>query len=147
MDRTLLLLKPDGVNLGLMDEITELMEQEGLILRDFAHINMKEETVRALYNKYTEAWFFDQLLNYLSEDVSILSVWEGPNAVEVANEIKGSSYQKTGLRGRWSSCELENTEGEKILLRNVLHVSDPENFETEYALLQSLIINNESTQQ
>lgn len=145
MNRTLLLLKPDGVKLELMQSIVSEMQGRGLWLVESGEIYLNESVIRNLYKKYQNAWFFRELINYLSEDVSILSVWEGDNAQEIAAEIKGSSYDGTGVRGKWSSCELENYEGKRILLKNILHVSDPENFDVEYALLHTLLINDDTS--
>lgn len=137
-DRALLLLKPDCVDMGLVDEIIDEIGSRGGRLVDCGIIEFDKETIEKLYSKYTDAWFFPNLVDYLLEAPCVLTVWEGEDIHEIALELRGNSYSKEGYRGRYSSCSLEREEGEHILLKNVMHVSNIEDFDYEYELLNSL---------
>jgi nucleoside diphosphate kinase len=137
-DRALLLLKPDCVDMELVDRIVVEMETKGGRLVDYGMIKFDKNSIEKLYSRYIDAWFFPELVDYLLEAPSVLTVWEGENIYEIALELKGDSYSKEGYRGRYSSYLLEREEKDPILLKNVMHVSDIEDFDFEYELLSSL---------
>jgi nucleoside diphosphate kinase len=137
-DQALLLLKPDCVNMELVDQVVAEMESRGGRLKDYGVIEFDKDSIEMLYSKYTDAWFFPELVDYLLEAPCVVTVWEGKNIHEIALELRGNSYSKEGFRGKYSSCPIEREEGDPILLKNVMHVSDVEDFEYEYELLNSL---------
>lgn len=134
-ERVLVLLKPDGVELGLRVALVSGLTAQSLVLREEWSLDLDEETVRRLYSKYQSAWFFPMVVEFLTSGPSLVTVWEGPNAIEKAKRVRGSSYDGTGFRGRWSSVELIGPDGRTVLLKNVLHVSDQGCVEHEYGLL------------
>lgn len=143
IDLALVVLKPDCIKLGLEKKIVTLLTERGLNLLHIAEIQFTEESIRKLYQKYEDAWFFPHILEYLQEDKSILTVWEGENCNEICQELKGNSYRKTGIRGEWASCEIVSENGETSLLKNVMHVTDAEDFDKEYEILSNIIIEEE----
>jgi nucleoside diphosphate kinase len=147
MDKAIILLKPDCIQLGLQDELFNRLFDQNLKLVVLHKVLFTEEAIREFYYKYENHWFFPYIIDYLREDYCIFSVWEGDEIHEKCAEIKGNSYKRTGIRGEWASSEIYSEKGEKSYIKNVLHVSDPEDFEREYEILSEIIIKppNEST--
>jgi nucleoside-diphosphate kinase len=140
MEKTIVMLKPDGLALSLGDTMIERLCEKDLHLLSADLVMLTDEAIRKLYKKYVNQWFFPYILDYLQEGPCLLTVWEGEDCYEKCREVKGNSYKGTGMRGEWSSCEVTSEEGETSYIKNVLHVSDPEDFEREYEILSNFII-------
>lgn len=136
-ERVIVLLKPDGVELNLRATLVGELAAQSLVLEEEWALYLDEETVRRLYSKYQGVWFFSTVVGFLTSGPSLVMVWAGPNAIEKAKKVRGSSYDRSGLRGRWSSTELISPEGQTFLLKNVVHVSDRGCVEYEYGLLNA----------
>lgn len=134
-ERVIVVLKPDGVALGLRSTLIKELSTQSLVLEEEWFIRFDERVVRRLYHSYQDAWFFSAVVDFLSSGSSLVMVWSGLNAVEKIRKVRGSSYNGTGLRGSWSSTKLVGPDGQTIFLKNVIHVSDQGCFQYEYSLL------------
>ena len=139
-EKVLIFLKPDGVVLALRMELVGLLLQEGLSILEERVFQLDEDVVRILYASYQSAWFFDQLVDYLTSGRSQLFICEGIDANAKVRRIRGNSYDGSGLRGKYSSYPVPSLDGRLVLLKNVMHVSDPGNFQREYKLLGTQVV-------
>ncbi|MFZ5424911.1 MAG: nucleoside-diphosphate kinase [Patescibacteria group bacterium] len=137
MSKALIMLKPDGVGLHLDVELEDLLRVSGLRVVERKKVRLTEQTIRKLYGKYQERWFFDELIVYLTSDNCLLYICEGKDAFRKVKEICGNSYDGTGIRGKYSSHRLEDPSGRVVLMKNVVHVSDSCDFNREYELLKA----------
>ena len=79
MDRTLVIVKPDGVERGLAGEIISRLERKGLRLVAAELRPITAEMARTHYREHTEQPYFDNLVAFISRSPSLIMVVEGPS--------------------------------------------------------------------
>lgn len=128
MERTLVLIKPDGVQRGLVGEIVSRFEKKGLKMAGCKMISLDEAILREHYAHIADKPFFPGVANFMKSSPVIAMVWEGLECVEAVRLITGVTKGRTAdagtIRGDFAmsvSC-------------NVIHTSDTvENAEKEVA--------------
>ncbi len=129
MQRTLILVKPDGVHRGLMGEIVSRFENRGLKLLGMKFMQMSGELAANHYQVHREKKFYDKLIEYITSGPILAMVWEGENAIEAARSTMGSTNPVLASPGT-----IRGDFGMEIG-RNLVHGSDsPENGEKEVSL-------------
>ena len=78
MDRTLVIVKPDGVERGLAGEIVSRLERKQLRLVAAELRTISEETARTHYAEHSERPFFAALVTFITRSPSLILVVEGP---------------------------------------------------------------------
>jgi nucleoside-diphosphate kinase len=122
MERTLILVKPDGVQRGLMGEIVHRFERRGLKLIGMKFIQMTNELANQHYAVHKERPFFNDLVSYITSGPVLAMVWEGKDAVAAARATIGSTKPVEAAPG-----SIRGDFGMEIG-RNLVHGSDsPEN--------------------
>lgn len=91
MERTLVLVKPDGVQRGLIGEITSRLERRGLKLVGAKFMNVSRELAETHYAIHKGKPFYNGLIKYITSSPVMAMVWEGPNAVELVRQTMGST--------------------------------------------------------
>ena len=91
MERTLVLVKPDGVQRGLTGEVISRLERRGLRLIGMKFMQMTEELARRHYAEHTEKPFFPGLITYITSGPVVAMVWEGSRAIEVVRSTMGKT--------------------------------------------------------
>ena len=91
MERTLVLVKPDGVQRGLTGEVISRLERRGLRLVGMKFMQMTEELARRHYAEHTEKPFFPGLITYITSGPVVAMVWEGSRAIEVVRSTMGKT--------------------------------------------------------
>ena len=91
MERTLVLVKPDGVQRGLIGEVITRLERRGLRLVGMKFMQMTEELARRHYAEHTEKPFFPGLISYITSGPVVVMVWEGSRAIEVVRSTMGKT--------------------------------------------------------
>merc|ERR1719231_1543435 len=129
IERTYIMIKPDGVQRGLVGEIIKRFEQRGYKLGGLKLYQASEELLRKHYSDLVEKKFFPDLLSYMLSGPVTCMVWEGENAVKMGRQMLGETNPQASLpgtiRGDFSI----------VVGRNICHGSDsPENAEKEIAL-------------
>jgi len=128
-ERTYIMIKPDGVQRGLVGKIIERFEQRGYKLQGLKLYQASEELLRTHYGDLTEKKFFPSLLEYMLSGPVTCMVWEGKNAVKMGRQMLGATNPQESLPGTIRgdfSIEVG---------RNICHGSDSvENAEKEIAL-------------
>ena len=129
MERTLVLVKPDGVQRGLIGEVISRLERRGLRLVAAKFMAVSRELAETHYAIHKGKPFYDGLIQYITSVPVMAMVWEGPNAVAAIRQTMGSTKPTEAAPG-----SLRHDFGLEIG-RNLTHASDkPERGEAEVAL-------------
>ena len=91
MERTLVLVKPDGVQRGLVGEILSRFERTGLKLVALKMLRMDRDKAERHYAIHQGKPFFEGLVNFITSSPLIAAVFEGKNAVEVVRKTMGAT--------------------------------------------------------
>jgi len=134
MERTLVLVKPDGVQRGLIGEVIGRLERRGLRLVAAKFIQVSQELAETHYAVHKGKPFYDGLIKYFYSAPVMAMAWEGPNAVAAIRQTMGATRPTEAAPGSIRhDFALE-------VGRNLTHASDSvENGEKEVALWFSAI--------
>jgi nucleoside-diphosphate kinase len=91
MERTFVMIKPDGLMRGLAGRIISMFEARGFRLVRARTLMMPETLVREHYHHLVEQPFFDEIMAYMMSGPVLAMVMEAPNAVEAARQILGAT--------------------------------------------------------
>ncbi len=129
MDRTLVLVKPDGVQRGLIGEVTARLERRGLRLVGAKFMNVSKDLAETHYAIHKGKPFYEGLIQYITSAPVMAMVWEGPNAIAAVRQTMGATRPTEAAPGSIRhDFALE-------VGRNLTHASDSvENGEKEVML-------------
>ena len=118
MERTYLMVKPDGVQRGLVGEIMSRFEKKGLKLVAAKLMVIPKETAEKHYAEHKDKKFFPSLIAYITSGPVFAMVWEGENAVQVCRNIMGKTNPQESAPGtiRGDYCMVTGV--------NIIHGSD-----------------------
>ena len=91
MERTLIIVKPDGVQRGLVGEVISRFERRGLRMVALKMIQMTTELAERHYAIHKGKPFYAGLIDYITSGPVVVMVWEGNNAIEVARRTMGAT--------------------------------------------------------
>ena len=91
MERSLVLVKPDGVQRALIGEVISRLERRGLRLAAAKFIQVSSELAETHYAIHKGKPFYDGLIAYIISAPVMAMVWEGPNAVAAIRQTMGST--------------------------------------------------------
>ena len=122
MEKTFVLVKPDGVQRGLVGEIIARLERRGLRLAGAKFMAVSQELAETHYGIHKERPFYASLIEYITSAPVMAMVWEGPNAVAAVRQTMGATNPTEAAPG-----SIRHDYGLEIG-RNLTHASDsPEN--------------------
>jgi len=129
MERSLVLVKPDGVQRGLIGEVVSRLERRGLRLVAAKFIQVSQELAETHYAIHKGKPFYEGLIKYITSAPVLAMVWDGPNAVAAIRQTMGTTRPTEAAPGSIRhDFALE-------VGRNLTHASDSvENGENEVAL-------------
>ena len=90
-ERTLALIKPDGVERQLVGEIIGRIERKGLTIAALELKNVSDEVARAHYAEHEGKPFFPSLLEFITSGPVVAAVLEGPRAVAAFRQLAGGT--------------------------------------------------------
>lgn len=129
MERSLVLIKPDGVQRGLIGEVIARLEQRGLRLIAARFLWPSRELAEKHYEVHKGKSFYEGLINYFTSGPVMATVWEGPNGIAIIRKIMGATCP---LEAEAGSIRCDFALEKK---RNVVHASDSvESAQREIAL-------------
>jgi nucleoside-diphosphate kinase len=129
LERTLVLIKPDAVQRGLMGEILSRLERRGLRLVAAKFMAVSRDLAEAHYAVHKGKPFYDGLIEYITSSPVMAMVWEGPNAIAAVRQTMGSTRPTEAAPG-----SIRHDFGLEVG-RNLTHASDaPETAKAEVAL-------------
>ena len=129
MERSLVLIKPDGVQRGLCGEIIKRLESRGLQMVACKFIQVPNDLAREHYKAHVGKFFYDGLVKYITSSPVLAMVWEGPSAISAIRQTMGSTNPLEAAPGtiRHDLAILTS--------RNLTHASDSvENAQAEISL-------------
>lgn len=91
MERSLVLVKPDGVQRGLVGEVIARLERRGLRLVAARFMVVSQELAETHYGIHKGKPFYDGLITYITSAPVMAMVWEGPNAVAAIRQTMGAT--------------------------------------------------------
>ena len=129
MERTLVLIKPDGVQRGLIGEIIARLERRGLRLVGAKFMQVSQELAETHYAIHKGKPFYDGLIAYITSAPVMVMAWEGPNAIAAVRQTMGATRPTEAAPG-----SVRHDFGLEVG-RNLTHASDSiENGQTEISL-------------
>ena len=99
MERTLVLVKPDGVQRGLIGSIISRLEQRGLKLVGLKLIQVDDALARKHYCEHVDRPFFGGLVDFITSAPVVAMVWESNDAVEAVRNTMGQTNPTTSPPG------------------------------------------------
>ncbi len=129
MEQTLILVKPDGVQRGLIGQVIERFERRGLQLVGLKFLQMSRELAEAHYAVHRDRPFYSSLVTYITSGPVVAMVWQGQAAVAAARATIGATQPVAAAPG--------TIRGDFAMEvgRNLVHGSDePDNAWTEISL-------------
>ncbi len=91
MEQTLVLVKPDGVQRGLVGEVISRLERRGLKLTGLKLMQVDAALARQHYAEHVERPFFPDLLRFITSAPVVAMVWEAENAVGLVRQTLGET--------------------------------------------------------
>jgi nucleoside-diphosphate kinase len=129
VERTLVLVKPDGVQRGLIGEVISRLEGRGLRLVAAKFMWVDRQLAETHYSVHEGKPFYAGLIEYITSAPVMAMVWEGPSAVAAVRQTMGATRPTEAAPGSLRH-DLALEVG-----RNLTHASDePSNAEKEVAL-------------
>jgi nucleoside-diphosphate kinase len=118
IERTLLIIKPDGVARGLVGEVLVRIERKGYRIEQIKSLTMDSDIAHRHYAEHKGEPFYDNLINYITEGPLIVAVISGENSIENVRKIMGATDPLNAtpgsIRGAYATS----------VTRNLVHGSD-----------------------
>ena len=118
MERTLIIVKPDGVQRGLIGQVIERFERRGLKIVGLKMIQVSRDLAEQHYAEHRGKPFFEGLVGFITSSPVVVGVVEGPSAIEVVRATVGATNPATSAPGT-IRADFGLTIG-----RNLIHASD-----------------------
>lgn len=129
MQQSLVLVKPDGVQRGLIGQIITRLEDRGLRLIAAKFMRVSPELAKAHYAAHEGKAFYPPLLTFICSSPVMAMVWEGPDAIEAIRQTMGKTR---GIDAAPGTIRHDFALQARF---NLTHASDsPENAQAEIAL-------------
>ena len=118
MERTLSIVKPDGVQKHLIGEVVKRFEDHGLKVIGLKMISMDKRGAEGFYAVHRGKPFFDSLTTFMSSGPAVVMVLEGEGAIAKTRELMGATDPKQAKEGTLRRQYATNIE------KNIVHGSD-----------------------
>jgi nucleoside-diphosphate kinase len=128
-ERTLILVKPDGVRRGLVGEVIARIERKGYAIRELQMRTLDEQTAQEHYAEHTDKPFFGELVDFITGGPLVAMAVEGPDVVKAMRTLMGATdpiaAAPGSIRGDYAT----------VISENIVHGSDsPASAERELKL-------------
>ncbi len=129
VERTFVMIKPDGVRRGLIGEVISRFERKGLKIVALKMLHMSREQAEELYSVHRDKPFFNDLVEFVTSGPVVVMIVEGESAISVVRTLIGPTDGRKAppgtIRGDFALSIQEN----------IVHASDsPESFEREHKI-------------
>ncbi len=129
VEHTFIMVKPDGVERGLVGEVIARLERRGLKLEKIRGLIITEELARTHYAEHVDKPFFPELLEFITSGPVVAMEWSGEGAISVCRGVMGATDPKQAAPGT-----IRGDFG-LMVTQNLVHGSDgPESAERELEL-------------
>ena len=118
MERTLSIIKPDGVGRNLIGEVVKRLEENDLKIISMKMIRMTKPQAEGFYAVHKERPFFGSLMDFMTSGPVVVMVLEGDNVIERYRKLMGATNYKEAEEGTIRKAFATDIE------KNVVHGSD-----------------------
>ena len=118
MERTLSIVKPDGVEKGVIGEVIKRFESNGLRVVAMKMVCMSKDQAKGFYYVHRERPFYESLTDFMSSGPAVVMVLEGDNAISKNRELMGATDYREAAEGTIRKDFATDIE------RNIVHGSD-----------------------
>ncbi|MFO7752787.1 MAG: nucleoside-diphosphate kinase [Desulfobacteraceae bacterium] len=118
MEKTLSIIKPDGVQKNLIGEVIRRFENEGIRITAMKMLTLTKEQAQGFYAVHKERPFFDSLTGFMSSGPIVVMVLEGDEVIAKNRKIMGATNYKEAEEGTIRKDFATDIE------KNVVHGSD-----------------------
>jgi nucleoside-diphosphate kinase len=118
MERTLSIIKPDGVKKNVIGEVLKRFEEKGLRIAGLKKIKLTKQDAQNFYIVHEQRPFYESLTEFMTEGPIVVMVIEGENAISRVREIMGATNPKEALPGTIRADLASDIE------HNIVHGSD-----------------------
>ncbi|MCP4112851.1 MAG: nucleoside-diphosphate kinase [Desulfobacteraceae bacterium] len=118
MERTLSIIKPDGVSRGLIGEVAKRFESNGIKIAAMKMVHMTKPQAQGFYAVHKERPFFDSLTEFMTSGPAVVMVLEGDNVIAKNRDLMGATNYKDAAEGTIRKDFATDIE------KNVVHGSD-----------------------
>lgn len=118
MERTLSIVKPDGLKKNVLGEVIKRFEQKGLRIAALKMLRMSKDDAKGFYIVHRERPFYDSLTGFMSEGPIVIMIIEGENAITKVRDIMGATNPKDAAPGTIRADFAADIE------HNIVHGSD-----------------------
>jgi len=118
MERTLSIIKPDGVARGLAGEVIKRLEQNNLKITAMKMLHMTKSQAKGFYAVHCERPFFESLTDFMVSGPIIVMILEGENAIGRYRELMGATDYREAAQGTIRKDFATDIE------KNIVHGSD-----------------------
>ena len=126
LERTLTIIKPDGVQQGNIGDIVQILEKNGFQIKGAKMLHLSAKAAGGFYAVHRERPFFNDLVRYMSSGPVLVLAVEGENSVSRLRDLMGATDPKKAAEGTIRKRFATSIE------KNVIHGSDsPENAKIE----------------
>jgi nucleoside-diphosphate kinase len=131
IEQTFVMVKPDGVQRGLIGEVIKRFEQRGLKIVGLKLVKVDSDFSKKHYAEHLEKGFYKGLEELLTSGPVVAMIIEGVDAIENVRKICGSTESKSALpgtiRGDFSHVSYSHANEKGIAVKNVIHASSNKN--------------------
>ncbi|NPA49509.1 MAG: nucleoside-diphosphate kinase [Thermodesulfobacteria bacterium] len=99
VERTLSMIKPDGVSRNIIGEVLSFFEKGGLRIVAMKMLRLTKEQAQEFYVVHKDKPFYDELTDYMSSGPIVALVLEGENAISRCREIMGATDPAEAAEG------------------------------------------------
>ncbi len=118
MERTLSIVKPDGVGKNLIGEVLRRFEEDGISIVALKMIHLSKKQAEEFYHVHRERPFFSSLTDFMSSGPCVVMVLEGDEAITRVRDIMGSTNPEEAEPGTIRRDFASGIE------KNIVHGSD-----------------------
>ncbi|MFZ0625475.1 MAG: nucleoside-diphosphate kinase [Acidimicrobiia bacterium] len=98
-ENTFIMVKPDGVERGLVGEVISRFENKGLTLERIRKLTIDEDLAKRHYEEHVAKPFFPDLLDFITSGPVVAMEWSGESAVSVCRALMGATDPKQAAPG------------------------------------------------
>src|SRR5690625_5657172 len=118
MEKTFLMVKPDGVQRNLIGEVVKRFEKKGFKLVGAKLMIISDDLAKTHYGEHKERPFFGELVDFITSGPVFAMVWEGDGVISTARDMMGKTNPQEAATGTIRG-EFGMTDG-----KNIIHGSD-----------------------
>jgi len=118
VEKTFVMIKPDGIQREFVGEIISRFERKGLKLMAMKMIMMDRALAERHYTEHLGKYFYERLIDFITSGPVIVSVWEGLDAIRLVRRMVGATSPE--------EAEMGSIRGDYVICTtfNLVHASD-----------------------